>query len=135
MARKLFPSYGSALANHMLIALDREQVVHAFVTAYVTEYGRRGILGGPSRDRELADTIGREAILAMVNATLQKMPRFYGKQQRSALRPEQKEAVDAFSQELFSALIRAWDLDREDRRQFRRDLLLYSECAERQAKA
>ena len=135
MARKLFPSYGSALANHMLTALDRQQVVHAFVTAYVSEYGRRGILGGPTRDRELAETIGREAILAMVNATLRKIPGFYGKQQRAALRQEEKEAVDAFSHELLSALKRAWDLDRQDRQQFRRDLLLYSECAERQAKA
>ena len=33
-----------------------------------------------------------------------------------------------------AALGRAWNWNVEDRRQFRRDLLLYSECAMRQAK-
>ena len=135
MARKLFPSYGSALANSLLAALDREQVVSGFVAAYVSEYGRRGILGGPSRDRELAETIGREAMLAMIHEARQNLPRFFGKKQRAALRTEEKEAMDAFSQELMAALGRAWHWDGEDRRQFRRDLLLYSECAMRQAKA
>jgi len=135
MARKLFPSYGSALANSLLAALDRERVVGGFVAAYVSEYGRRGILGGPSRDRELAETIGREAMLAMIHEVRQNLPRFFGKKQRAALRTEEKEAMDAFSQELMAALGRAWHWDGEDRHQFRRDLLLYSECAMRQAKA
>ena len=135
MARKLFPSYGSALANSLLAALDRERVVGGFVAAYVSEYGRRGILGGPSRDRELAETIGREAMLAMIHEVRQNLPRFFGKKQRAALRTEEKEAMDAFSRELMAALGRAWHWDGEDRRQFRRDLLLYSECAMRQAKA
>jgi hypothetical protein len=135
MARKLFPSYGSAVANSLLAALDRERVVGGFVAAYVSEYGRRGILGGPSRDRELAETIGREAMLAMVDEVLQNLPRFFGKKQRAALGTEEKEAVDAFSHELMATLGRAWQWDGEDRRQFRRDLLLYSECAMRQIKA
>src|ERR1035441_2939870 len=108
MARKLFPSYGSALANSLLAALDRERVVGGFVAAYVSEYGRRGILGGPSRDRELAETIGREAMLAMIHEARQNLPRFFGKKQRAALRAEEKEAMDAFSQELMATLGRAW---------------------------
>ena len=53
-SRKLFPSYGSALAASILTMLEREGVVHAFVSGYVAEYDRRGILGGVSRDRESA---------------------------------------------------------------------------------
>jgi hypothetical protein len=135
MPRKLFPSYGSALANSLLAALDRERVVSGFVAAYVSEYGRRGILGGPLRDRELAETIGREAMLAMIHKVGQDLPGFFGKKQRAALRAEEKEALDAFSHELLAAVGRAWHWDGEDRRQFRRDLLLYSEWAMQQAKA
>jgi len=69
--RKLFPIYGSALANNMFSALSRGRLVDHFVAAYVAEYGRQGILGGPSRDRELTETIGREAMLAMI----QEVPR------------------------------------------------------------
>jgi hypothetical protein len=134
MARKLFPSYGSALANSLLAALDRERVVGCFVADYVSDYGRSGILGGPSRDRELAETIGREGMLAMIHEVLLNLPQFFGKKQRAALRTEEKEAMDAFFHELMGTLGRAWHWDGEDRRQFRRDLLLYSECAMRQVK-
>ena len=134
-ARKLFPIYGSALANNMLSALGRGRVVDGFVAAYVAEYDRRGILGGPSRDRELAETIGREAMLAMIHEVRQVLPRFFGKKQRSALQEEEKEASDAFFSELMAALGRAWNWNGEDRRQFRHDLDLYSEFAIRQAKA
>jgi hypothetical protein len=81
-ARKLFPIYGSALANNMFTALGRGRVVDKFVAAYVAEYDRRGILGGPSRDRELAETIGREAMLAMIHEIPQLLPRFFGKKQQ-----------------------------------------------------
>jgi hypothetical protein len=134
-ARKLFPIYGSALANNMLSALDRGRVVDDFVSAYVAEYDRRGILGGPSRDRELAETIGREAMLAMTHEVRQALPRFFGKKQHAALKDEEREASDAFFGELMAALGRAWRWTGEDRRQFRRDLDLYSEFAARQAKA
>jgi hypothetical protein len=134
-ARKLFPIYGSALANSMLTALSRGRMVNDFVAAYVTEYDRTGILGGPSRDRELAETIGREAILAMIREVRQVLPRFFGKKQRAALNEEEKETLDAFFGELMAALGRAWSWSGEDRRQFRHDLDLYSEFAIRQAKA
>jgi hypothetical protein len=134
-ARKLFPIYGSALANNMLSALGRGRVVDDFVAAYVADYDRRGILGGPSRDRELAETIGREAMLAMIHEVRQMLPRFFGKKLRAALQEEEKEALDAFFGELMAALGRVWSWNREDRRQFRHDLDLYSEFAIRQAKA
>jgi hypothetical protein len=128
-ARKLFPIYGSAFVNNMFSALGRGRVVDRFVAAYITEYGRRGILGGPSRDRELAETIGREAMLAMIHEVPQVLPRFFGKKQYTALKAEEKEAMDAFFLELMAALGRAWGWNAQDRRQFGHDLDLYSEFA------
>jgi hypothetical protein len=132
-ARKLFPIYGSALANNMFSALVRGRLVDNFVAAYVAEYDRRGILGGPSRDRELAETIGREAMLAMIHEIPQLLPRFFGKKQQAALKVEERQAMDAFFLELMAALGRVWKWNAEDRRQFGHDLDLYSEFAARSA--
>ena len=132
-ARKLFPIYGSALANNMFTALGRGRVVDKFVAAYVTDYDRQGILGGPSRDRELAETIGREAMLAMIHEIPQLLPRFFGKKQQASLKDDEKQAMDAFFLELMAALGRVWKWNGEDRRQFGHDLNLYSEFAARSA--
>src|SRR5258707_6764282 len=126
-ARKLFPIYGSALANNMLAALGRGRVVDGFVAAYVKEYERRGILGGASRDRELAETIGREIVLAMILEVRQALPRFFGKKQLAKLKEDERQSADAFFREIIAALDRAWSWTGEDRRQFRRDLALYSD--------
>lgn len=126
-ARKLFPIYGSALANNMLSALGRGRMVDGFVAAYVAEYDRRGILGEASRDLEFAETIGREVVLAMILEVRQALPRFYGKKHLAKLKEEEKQAIDAFIRELIAALDRAWIWNGEDRRQFRRDLALYSD--------
>jgi hypothetical protein len=126
-ARKLFPIYGSALANSMLVALVHDRIVDRFVAAYVAEHDRRGILGGPARERELAETMGREILLAMVVEVPEELPLFFGKKQKSKLNSEEREAIDAFSRELLAALARAQNWNGEDRRQFRRDLALYSE--------
>ncbi len=132
-ARKLFPIYGSSLANNMLAALERGRVVAQFVAAYVDAYDRRGILGGPSRDRELAETIGREVVLAMVVEVPKGLPRFFGKTPRGKFTDEEKQVMDAFFRELLAALGRAWNWQPQDRRQFHRDFELYSEFGERQA--
>jgi hypothetical protein len=134
-ARKLFPIYGSALANNMLAALVHDCVVPRFVAAYVADYDRRGILGGPARERELAETMGREILLAMIVEVREALPIFYGKKQKSKLRSEEMEAIDAFSRELLAALARAQNWNGEDRRQFRRDLSLYSDFTARQEAA
>jgi len=130
-ARKLFPIYGSALANNMLVALVHDRIVDRYVAAYVAEHDRRGILGGPARERELADTVGREILLAMIVEVHEVLPAFFGKKQQSKLKSEEKEAIDAFSRELLAALSRAQNWNGEDRRQFRRDLALYSEFSAR----
>ena len=41
-ARKLFPVYGSALANNIFTALGRVRVVEGLVASYVAQYDRRG---------------------------------------------------------------------------------------------
>lgn len=133
-ARKLFPIYGSALANNMFTALGRGRVVDRFVAAYVAEYDRAAILGGASRDRELAETIGREAMLAMIHEVPQILPRFFGKNQYEALKGEEKETMDAFLLELMAALGRVWGWNAQDRRQFGHDLAMYSESAARPVK-
>jgi len=131
--RKLFPIYGSALANNTLVALSRGRVVEGFVAWYVAEYDRRGILGEASRDRELAETIGREVVLAILIEARAVLPRFFGKKQAARLKEDEKQAVDAFFQEMIAALDRAWEFNGEDRRQFRRDLKLYSDFDPKQA--
>jgi hypothetical protein len=132
-ARKLFPIYGSALANNMLKAVDRGRVVANFVAGYIDEYDRHGILGGPVRDRELAETIGREVVLAMVLEVPKGLPRFFGKTARGKFTDSEKQAMDAFFQECLAALGRAWNWQAEDRRQFHHDFNLYSEFGARQA--
>ena len=99
-ARKLFPIYGSALANNMLAALVHDRVVRGFVDDYVAGYDRRGILGGPARDRELAETIGREIVLSLIVELRGALPRFFGKRKSSQLKPEERESIEAFFREL-----------------------------------
>jgi hypothetical protein len=132
-ARKLFPIYGSTLANNMLVVLVHDRIVHQFVADYVDAYDRRGILGGPARDRELAETIGREMVLALIVEIRAALPRFFGKQTAAKLKPEEQEAMEAFFRELIAALARAQNWTADDRRQFRRDLALYTEFQERRA--
>ena len=134
-AKKLFPIYGSALANNILATLQRERVVARFVAAYVEEYSRRGILVGPARDRELAETIGREVVIATILEVRRALPGFFGKKLPSKLKHEERESIDLFLRELAAALGRAWNWDGEDRRQFRRDFSLYSDFAVRKTSA
>jgi len=134
-ARKLFPIYGSALANTMLLAIERDRMVDRFVAEYVAQYDRRGILGGPARDRELAETMGREILLAMIVEVREALPAFFGGKHKSKLKSEETEAIDAFFRELLAALARAENWDGEDRRRFRRDLAFYSEFSARQKMA
>jgi hypothetical protein len=134
-SRKLFPIYGSALANNMLAAVQRGHVVGDLVTGYVDAYDRQGILGGPDRARELTQTIGREIVLAMIVEVYRVLPRFFGKSHAGKLKEDEKNASDAFFQELFAALGRAWNWQAEDRRRFASDLALYSDFKAPRAEA
>lgn len=119
----------------MLVSLVHDRVVARFVASYVAEEDRHGILGGPARDRELAETIGREILLAMVVEVHEALPAFFGKKSKTKMKPEDRQSVDAFSQELLAALARAQNWNAEDRKQFRRDLALYSDFRTRREKA
>jgi len=125
--RKLFPIYGSSLANNMLATLVHDRIVNGFVTAYVSQYDRKGILGGPARDRELAETIGREIVLALIVEVESLMPSFFGKKQKKKLKVDEKQAIDLFLRELRAALERAHNWNGEDRKQFHRDLTMYTD--------
>jgi hypothetical protein len=117
----------------MLAAVERGHVVGDFVTGYVDNYDRNGILGGTARARELTETIGREIVLAMIVEVYRVLPRFFGKSQASKLKEDEKKASDAFFGELFAALGRAWNWQAEDRSRFASDLALYSDSKIRQA--
>jgi hypothetical protein len=134
-ARKLFPIYGSTLANHMLKALVAERIVNRFVSSYVADYDRDGILGGPARDRELAETIGREILLALTVEVHDSLPAFFGKKLQSKLKSEELEIIEAFSSELLGGLARAQNWNSEDRKEFQRDLAMYAEFNAKQEKS
>jgi hypothetical protein len=125
--RKLFPIYGSSLAHNMLAMLVHDRIVNGFVTAYVSQYDRKGILGGPARDRELAETIGREIVLALIVEVESLMPSFFGKKQKKKLKADEKQAIDLFLRELRAALERAHNWNSDDRQQFHRDLTMYTD--------
>jgi hypothetical protein len=133
--RKLFPIYGSSLANHMLAMLVHDRTVSTYVAAYVSQYDRKGILGGPARDRELTETIGREILLALIVEVENLMPSFFGKKQRKKLRVEENQAVELFLGELRAALERAQRWSEDDRKQFYRDLAMYKDFQARKALA
>jgi hypothetical protein len=124
-ARKLFPIYGSSLANNLLATLVHDRIVYGFVAAYISQYDRKGILGGPARDRELAETIGREIVLALIVEVEGLMPSFFGKKQKKKLKADEKQAIDLFFGELRAALERASNWNSDDRKQFHRDLAMY----------
>jgi len=91
----------------MLLAIERDRLVDRFVAGYVAQHDRRGILGGPAREKELAETMGREILLAMIVEVREALPAFFGRKQESKLKSEKTEAIDAFFRELLAALARA----------------------------
>jgi len=116
----------------MLAALERDRLVDRFVAAYVAEYDRRGILGGLAREQEMSETIGREILLAMIVEARGALPQFFGKKLSSRLKRDERQVVEAFFRELMAALARAQNWNRQDSKEFRRDLELYQDFAARQ---
>ena len=78
-ARKLFPSYGSAVAQAFCHALERDGLVQNFIAGYAQEFDRRAVAATAAQERELETTIGREALLAMTIEVREQLPRFFGK--------------------------------------------------------
>jgi hypothetical protein len=111
----------------MLTMLVHDRIVSGFIASYVSQYDRKGILGGPARDRELTETIGREILLELIVEVEGLMPSFFGKKQRKKLRVEENQAVELFLEELRAALERAQRWNEDDRKQFQRDLGMYKD--------
>ncbi len=68
------------MGAHLRTQCSRRSSVTAavgnFVMAYVADYKRQGILGESARDRELAETIGREILMAWIVAVHDALPAF-----------------------------------------------------------
>jgi hypothetical protein len=133
--QKLFPSYGSAVANTLARAAWREGLVRRFVLGYAKENNRRAVAASAKQLSELELTIGREALLAMTMEVRAQLPRFFGKRRGAPLAGDARSAAEAFFREYFSALGRAGDWSTEDDAQFQRDLDLYMRMSPAEQKA
>jgi len=123
---KLFPSYGSAIANALARAAWREGAVRRFVLNYAKQNDRRAVAASEVQISELELTIGREALLAMTLEVRAQIPRFFGKRRGAALSKDAQSAEDAFFREYFFALERAAEWSPDETSQFQRDLDLYA---------
>lgn len=124
-ARKLFPSYGGAVAQALCHALERDGMVRNFVAGYAREFDRKAVAATTAQARELETIIGREALLAMIIEVREQLPRFFGKRRGAELAEEQALAADAFFDQFFYALGRMERWSAEDLAEFLRDLDLY----------
>ncbi len=136
-APKLFPSYGSAVANALARVAWRDGVVREFILRYAEQNERRAVAANPRQISELEETIGREVLLAMTLEVRAQLPRFFGKRRGAALTGDAWFAADAFFREYFSALGRAGDWPLEEAAQFQRDLEIYARMSpsEQEARA
>jgi hypothetical protein len=125
-ARKLFPSYGGAVAQALCHSLERDGMVRNFVASYAREFDRRAVAASAAQAHELEVTIGREALLAMVIEVREQLPRFFGKRRGVALAEAQASAASAFFDQLFSTLGRVERWSEEEMDEFLRDLELYA---------
>jgi hypothetical protein len=125
-AQKLFPSYGSAVANALARAAWRDGIVRKFILRYAEQNERRAVAANPRQVGELEQTIGREVLLAMTIEVRAQLPRFFGKRRGAPLTGDEWFAADAFFREYFSALGHAGDWPLEETAQFQRDLELYA---------
>jgi hypothetical protein len=131
--RKLFPSYGSAVAQALCQALERDGMVKTFVAGYATEFDRRAVAASTAQAKELETTIGREALLAMIIEVREQLPRFFGKRRGVELAEPQASAAAAFFDQFFYALGRVERWSAEEMAEFLRDLELYARMSPQHA--
>jgi hypothetical protein len=126
-ARKLFPSYGSAVAQAFCHALEREGLVQSFIASYAQEFDRRAVAATAAQEHELETTIGREALLAMTIEVREQLPRFFGKRRgEEKLDAQQAAATDAFFDQFFLTVGRVKRWTPDEMTEFLRDLGLYA---------
>ena len=132
-ARKLFPSYGSAVAQALCQALERDGMVRNFVSGYASEFDRKAVAASAVQAREFEATIGREALLAMTIEVREQLPRFFGKRRGVELAEPQATAAAAFFDQFFYALGRVKRWSEEEMAEFWRDLELYARMSPQHA--
>jgi hypothetical protein len=132
-ARKLFPSYGSAVAQAICHALERDGMVRNFVAGYAREFDRKAVATTAAQAHELEATIGREALLAMIIEVREQLPRFFGKRRGVVLAEPEAAAANAFFEQLFSTLGRVERWPEEEMAEFLRDLELYARMSPQRA--
>jgi hypothetical protein len=125
-ARKLFPSYGSAVAQALCQALAHDGMVRNFIAAYAREFDRKAVAASAMQAHELEITIGREALLSMIIEVREQLPRFFGKRRGAELPEPQAAAVEAFFDQLFSTLGRVQRWSDDEMVEFLRDIELYA---------
>ncbi len=118
-------SRAAMLAAGMCDALQRDRVVPRFVDTYVVEHGRYALQVHPTRYRELLDTIGREALLAMAVRALDVHSGFVAARKPRPSQREAARAVRMFRQQFLAALTRQQNWSAGDALEFQADLALY----------
>lgn len=96
-----------------------------FVDTYVVEHGRYGLQVHPTRYRELLDTIGREALLAITTRALEAHAGLAAGQKPRPSQREAARAVRAFREVFLTALTRHQNWSAGDALEFQSDLALY----------
>jgi hypothetical protein len=116
-------------AAETLRAIERGQLVAAFLDDYAREYGRAAKTAHLARYHELLEVIGREALLAMVLRLEKTVPPKLGIRQTPRKRrppsSEQEELLELFWKEFFVSLGEGLEWEQEEFQEFCRDLDLY----------
>jgi hypothetical protein len=109
-------------ATLVLRTLERERLVERFLHSYATEFNRPGRTAQPARFRELLETIGREALLAMVTWVDHEAPRRLGVRGG----PRQPDpSLPLFREEFLVGLCQALSWTPDEFEMFRHDMDLY----------
>jgi len=119
-------------ASRLLAVLASGQRVSAFVDAYIAEFDRRGLTGDAARRRELLETIGREALLAMFARAQAQLPRHLTRRRPPILKGPEIRAAETFRQACIAALAQTLHWGPGEVEEFRRDADLYAQLGARQ---
>jgi hypothetical protein len=112
-------------AAFVLRTLERERLVERFLHSYATEFNRPGRTAQPARFRELLETIGREALLAMVTWVDHEAPRRLGVRRGPRQRGQPDTSLHLFREEFLAGLRQALSWTPGELEMFRHDLDLY----------
>ncbi len=113
------------LAFQLLVAIDREALVHRFLRWYANERGRPGRISNPGRYRELVETIRREAFLTLALQAEEEGAERLGGRSTQKMSTAHGELIKLFRDEFYLALGRSLDFSEDQFGEFCRDIELY----------